>query len=257
MRRIAKEQWEKGFRVRRRSGFILAVTLMAALLSIQGAQGATPQPIEGDWEWLGGIIQVTATQPGIYVGRVLVPGSGGLACFTLGNIVWNLSGSGLAYTGTLNWVFLDDCSPAGPGFTTWILSSETQGEICSTDPTGVSGTVCDSITKIVSQPVKNPFHGFVCGPLEDGPTFDVGCREIIQVADVKTLGLNPGDIRRFLTREASRLCSASNIIGGKGENVVSAICTVVTQGGDVPQNPAFQQIGPVIVCPNLEPGVYK
>jgi len=153
MKQVGDAQWGRTLGMYSLSRLILVVALVTMLLPVHVARAQTPQPIVGDWQWGDGVIRVTATGSNTYVGTVLNTGSvEALECFGVGAVVWNLSGSGFSYSGTTNWASTADCSSLGQGASTWTLASETQGQYCTTDPTGVRGTICFTITKIIPSP---------------------------------------------------------------------------------------------------------
>ena len=162
-----------GFHCPLRRRILPAVLAMGLLALFHPSASSAAEPIEGDWRWLDAVIRVTATGANSYTGALLQPGVGeGLACVQIGDVVWELHGSGFSYTGTTPWVILGTCAAAGPGDSTWKLSSETEGEYCSTDPTGGRGTVCLPIQKNGNtfDPAKNAGASPVCvsNPINPG-----------------------------------------------------------------------------------------
>jgi hypothetical protein len=82
MKGIVANCWARKLDAGYLAGLILGVALLVGLLPDEQAWGATSQPIEGTWQWLGAVIRVTATGPNTYTGTMQNRGSGeALPCF--------------------------------------------------------------------------------------------------------------------------------------------------------------------------------
>ena len=94
MKQVVANRWARKLAAGHLAELILRVALIVSPLTGEHAWGATSQPIEGTWQWLGAVIRVTATGPNTYTGAMQNRGSGeALPCFQVGDVVWNISGS--------------------------------------------------------------------------------------------------------------------------------------------------------------------
>jgi hypothetical protein len=94
---------------------------VAALAWAAGAAQAA-EPIEGSWLFQEGEVLVEATGPGAFKGTVVKPTRFAACPHPAGERMWQISGSGTAYTGTHIW-YRPDCSPDPGGQSTWTITS--------------------------------------------------------------------------------------------------------------------------------------
>jgi hypothetical protein len=102
-------------------GLAVAAAMSACLAAGAGpAQGA--QAIEGSWLFESGQVLVEATGAGTFKGTVVKP-TRFIACtHPAGEDMWQINGSGAAYTGTHLWYHID-CSADPGGLSTWTITN--------------------------------------------------------------------------------------------------------------------------------------
>jgi hypothetical protein len=114
----------------------LVAALAVVLMTGAARASADTQPIEGTWNFGGGQVNVTATGPNTYQGVVTENTKfvNNECVHTAGSVVWQIQGSGDAYTGTHEWLRPINCGPAGQGQAAWTITS--------TSPTQNTMTFC-------------------------------------------------------------------------------------------------------------------
>jgi len=110
--------------VRLRSIALFAVGLALALALTSGtALADSPAPIEGTWNFGSGQVAVQEAPGGGFTGVVVAPVTFAGCTHPIGQLIWNITGSGTSYTGTHVW-FHANCSPNPGGLSTWNITSE-------------------------------------------------------------------------------------------------------------------------------------
>jgi hypothetical protein len=112
-------------------------------------------------------------------------------------------------------------------------------------------------TSLILQNIDNPFHGFVCGTMEnveDQEADSTGCFEIRQMTTLDVSNVNRGEIRQSLTLETLKFCEMTEAFKG---TVINPTCIFMTEGSEFVLNPAFERIGEMKTCTDTRPGVYK
>jgi hypothetical protein len=152
-------------------GLALAGATVAGLATGAGAAYAA-QPIEGSWLFQNGEVLVEPTGAGTFKGTVVKP-TRFIACtHPTGQVMWNIGGSGAAYTGTHVW-YHSDCSVDPGGLSTWAITNTAPAtfalRFCTVRPGGgpptfdaagtpTGGTSCNDLKRIL--------------PPQPTPTFD-------------------------------------------------------------------------------------
>jgi hypothetical protein len=142
----------------RRMAYALAA-VTAALLLAAPAQAA--DQIEGSWFYESGQVLVEATGPGTFTGTVVKPTQFSACTHPVGQVMWQISGAGAAYTGTHTWFHNGDCSEYPGGQSTWTITS--------TDPTNFTMRFCSiepGMGPPTFDPAGNPIPPASCNDLK-------------------------------------------------------------------------------------------
>lgn len=123
--------------IRARKPAYAAVAVSVGLCLSLGAAGASaatePAPIEGTWNFQNGQVAVEQTGTNTFQGTVVSPTSFSGCAHPVGQVIWQIQGSGPSYTGTHVW-FKAGCAPNPGGQSTW--------NITDTSPTQFTMTFC-------------------------------------------------------------------------------------------------------------------
>jgi hypothetical protein len=155
-----------------------AVVAGAAMLALAGPARAA-EPIEGSWFYESGQVLVEATAPGTFKGTVVKPTQFSACTHPVGQVMWQISGSGGAYTGTHTWFHNADCSEFPGGQSTWNITSTDPANFtlrfCSVepgkgaptfDPAGnpIAPTSCNELKRALPPQPKPTFKSVVSLP---------------------------------------------------------------------------------------------
>jgi hypothetical protein len=110
--------------------YAAAVSATAAMLA---APAQAADQIEGSWLFENGQVLVEATGPGTFKGTVVKPTRFTACTHPIGQLMWQMSGAGVAYAGTHIW-YHSDCSEDPGGQSSW--------QITSTDPANYTLRFC-------------------------------------------------------------------------------------------------------------------
>jgi hypothetical protein len=158
----------------RARGRVRTLATAGATLVIMGAGAGAARAdlIEGSWLFESGQVLVQATGPGAFQGTVVKATQFATCPHPVGQRMWQISGSGMSYTGTHIW-YHDDCSENPGGQTTWTITS--------TDPANFTLRFC-TVTPgdgpPMFDPSGNPLPGTNCHdlkrllPPQPAPTFN-------------------------------------------------------------------------------------
>jgi hypothetical protein len=146
------------------------------------AAGAGParavEAIEGSWLFDSGEVLVQATGPGTFTGTVVKPTQFATCPHPAGQQMWQISGSGLSYTGTHVW-YGQDCTEKPGGAATWTITSTDPANFtlrfCTVTPGGgppafdasgnpLAGTICNDLKRLLAPAPPPSFNAVVSLP---------------------------------------------------------------------------------------------
>ena len=139
-------------RMRAITCFALVLTIVLTLGS--GAARAATPPIEGTWNFEGGQVAVQPDPAGGFTGVVVGPIAFAGCTHPLGQVIWQITGSGLSYTGTHVW-FKTGCQPNPGGQSTWSITSTNPAQYTLTFCTAHPGTGAPDPAATPTHPVGN------------------------------------------------------------------------------------------------------
>lgn len=129
--------------LRARKPACAAVAVSVGLCLSLGAAGASaataPAPIEGTWNFQNGQVAVEQTGTNIFQGTVVSPTSFSGCEHPVGQVIWQMQGSGTSYTGTHVW-FKGGCAPNPGGESTWNITDTSPSQFTMTFCTAGPGT---------------------------------------------------------------------------------------------------------------------
>ena len=111
----------------------IAVAAWLTVATSSALASSTPAPIEGTWFFQNGQVSVQQTGTNTFQGTVVSPTSFTGCTHPVGQVIWQIQGSGTSYTGTHVW-FKSGCLPNPGGESTW--------KIVDTSPTQYTMTFC-------------------------------------------------------------------------------------------------------------------
>jgi hypothetical protein len=166
---------------RRRARALCVAGAAAATIAASAGPARAVAPIEGSWLFDSGEVLVQATGPGTFTGTVVKPTTFAAACpHPAGQQMWQISGSGLSYTGTHVW-YGADCSEKPGGKSTWTITSSDPASFtlrfCTVNVGGgpptfdvagnpVGGTICNDLKRLLPPAPKPTFNAVVSLPKE-------------------------------------------------------------------------------------------
>ena len=118
---------------RRAVCFVIAIAGSLVVATSSALASSTPAPIEGTWFFQNGQVSVQQTGTNTFQGTVVSPTSFTGCTHPVGQVIWQIQGSGTSYTGTHVW-FKSGCEPNPGGQSTW--------KIVDTSPTQYTLTFC-------------------------------------------------------------------------------------------------------------------
>jgi hypothetical protein len=102
-------------------GLVAAAVAMLGLCAVSTPARAA-DAIEGSWLFENGQVLVEATGSGTFKGTVVKPTRFTACTHPVGQVMWQMSAAGGAYSGTHVW-YETDCSLAPGGLSTWAITS--------------------------------------------------------------------------------------------------------------------------------------
>jgi hypothetical protein len=99
---------------------VVAATIAGTVIGADAARAA--EPIEGSWLFQSGQVLVEATGPGAFKGTVVKPTLFTACTHPAGEVMWQMNGAGVSYTGTHVW-YHSDCSRDPGGMSSWTITS--------------------------------------------------------------------------------------------------------------------------------------
>jgi hypothetical protein len=140
----------------------VGAAVAATVVVLAGPAQAADQ-IEGSWLFENGQVLVEATGPGTFRGTVVKPTRFTACTHPVGQVMWQMTGAGAAYTGTHIW-YTSECAENPGGQSTW--------QITSTDPANYTLRFC-TVTPGGGPPTFDPTTG--------EPTGDTRCHDLKRI----------------------------------------------------------------------------